>query len=300
MFLLAPAVKCLMIGHAMTATAMLEDMLVVALPVLTLWLAADASTLAAGPGLSSELNLGYMQMYDLQFAGAHQTFADYERVHPGDPLAPASDAAAHLFAEFDRLHVLQSEFFVHDDNFIHPKKLEADPAARKNFDADLDRAQKLAATVLSAKPEDPNALFASLLILGLRADFDGLIDKRYLSSLSSVKTSRTTAEKLLMVDPGFYDAHLAVGVENYMLSLKAAPIRWFLQLAGAEANRALGIARLRITAEKGFYLKPYARLLLAVAALRNQDRTQARDILLDLSRQFPHNRLYAEELGRLR
>jgi hypothetical protein len=278
---------------------MLVAMSSAGISVFASWLATAGSAFASGPILSPELNLGYLQMYDLQFASAHQTFADYARTHPGDPLAPASDAAAYLFAEFDRLHILRSEFFIDDDNFVHPRKTEADPAVRKEFNEDLDRAQKLAAGVLNTAPLDPNALFASVLILGLRADFDGLIEKRYLSSLSSVKSGRVTAEKLLMAEPAFYDAHLAEGVENYLLSLKPAPVRWFLQLAGAETNRERGIERLRITAEKGYYLKPYARLLLAVAALRNQDRVQARDILGDLVRQFPHNRLYAEELARL-
>ena len=127
-----------------------------------------------------------------------------------------------------------------------------------------------------------------------------MIDKRDLSALASVKTSRGIAEKLLAIDPSYYDAHLAVGVENYMLSLKPAPVRWFLQLAGAQADRDIGVQRLSITAEKGHYLKPYARLLLAVDALRRRDTTRARELLADLSRQFPNNRLYAEELARLR
>jgi hypothetical protein len=268
-------------------------MLTVALPTLLVFLAADTTGV-------SLLEQGYMQMYDLQFAAAHKTFANYQHSRPDDPLAPASDAAAYLFDEFDRLHILQSEFFVHDDNFVHPTKLNPDPAVRSAFEADLEKAQKLADGVLKMTPTDTNAIFASILVLGLRADYDGLIDKRYLSSLGSVKSSRLTAEKLLMLDPSYFDAHLAVGVENYMLSLKAAPIRWFLQMAGAETSRERGVERLRITAEKGRYLKPYARLLLAVAALRDQNRSQARAILEDLARQFPHNHLYAEELARLK
>src|SRR5262249_17473929 len=110
---------------------------------------------------------------------------------------------------------------------------------------------------------------------------------------------RLTADKLLSIDPMFYDAHLAAGVENYMLSLKAAPMRWFLQMSGAETDRDRGIEKLRITAEKGHYLKPYARLLLAVAAMRDKNPGQAKELLSDLLRQFPHNRLYAEELARL-
>ncbi len=268
-------------------------MIQAAIPALALLLAAD---LGSAP---SALDLGYMQMYDLQFSAAHKTFADYAQSHPNDPLAPASDAAAYLFAEFDRLHILQSEFFVQDDNFRHPQKLYSDPAVRRSFDADLAKASNLASGVLGSQPRDANALFASIMVLGLRADFDGLIDKHDLAALSSVKTSRGIAEKLLAIDPTYYDAHLAVGVENYMLSLKPAPVRWFLQLAGAQADRALGIGQLSITAEKGHLLKPYARLLLAVDALRRKDTAKAREILTDLTNQFPHNRLYAEELSRL-
>ena len=61
-----------------------------------------------------------------------------------------------------------------------------------------------------------------------------MIDKRYLSSLNSVKNSRITAERLLAIDPTYYDAHLAAGIENYLLSLKPAPMRWFLQMAGGK------------------------------------------------------------------
>ncbi len=268
--------------------------------LLALLLAASTGSAADIGSAPGGLELGYLQMYDLQFAAAHKTFADYEQVYPDDPLAPVSDAAAYLFDEFDRLKILQAEFFVHDENFRgEHQKLNADPAVRKAFDADLAKADKLASHILHGMPRDSNALFASVMVLGLRADFDGLIDKRDLSALSSVKAGRAIAERLLTIDPSYYDAHLAVGVENYMLSLKAAPVRWFLQLAGAQTDREVGVQRLTLTAEKGHYLKPYARLLLAVDALRRKDTAKARELLTGLTQQFPHNRLYVEELARL-
>jgi hypothetical protein len=270
---------------------------ILALAMLLSAAMGSAADIGSAPG---GLDVGYLQMYDLQFTAAHKTFADYAQVYPDDPLAPVSDAAAYLFAEFDRLKILQSEFFVHDENFRgQHQKLNADAAVRKAFDADLAKADKLAMGTLRAMPRDSNALFASVMVLGLRADFDGLIDKRDLSALSSVKTGRAIAERLLTIDPSYYDAHLAVGVENYMLSLKAAPVRWFLQLAGAQTDREVGVERLTLTAEKGRYLKPYARLLLAVDALRRKDTPKAREILTGLTQQFPHNRLYVEELARL-
>ena len=98
----------------------------------------------------------------------------------------------------------------------------------------------------------------------------------------------------------YYDAYLAVGIENYLLSLKPLPVRWLLQLGGAQTDKPTGMKLLRITAEKGLYLKPYARLLLAVAALRDRDIPQARQRLASLAAEFPNNPLYREELAKLK
>jgi hypothetical protein len=242
---------------------------------------------------------GYRQMYNLQFDDAHKTFAAFERDHPKDPMGTVSNAAAYLFAEFDRLNILHSEFFVEDSLFRHRPKVTADPAVRKAFDEEISKSLQLSDAILASSPRDTDAMFVKIMALGLRADFVALIDRHYLDSLNVLKSSRATAEQLLAIEPAYYDAYLAVGVENYMLSLKAAPIRWFLQLNGAETDRDRGIQNLRLTAEKGNYLSPYARLLLAVAALRNKDKPQAREILSKLVTEFPHNRLYSEELARL-
>jgi len=238
-------------------------------------------------------------MYDLEFDQAHKTFAEMERLHPADPLGPVSNAAAYLFSELDHLQILQSEFFLDDHNFKTHHKLTPDASARRAFDREIERATELSRNALARSPRDENALFATTMVLGLRADYDALIDKRYLASLRDMKAGRLSAEKLLSIDPNYYDAYLAVGVENYMLSLKPAPARWLLQLGGAETDRKRGIDNLRLTAEKGHYLRPYACLLLAVAALRDKDSKRAKAILTYLTRKFPHNRLYREELDRL-
>lgn len=243
------------------------------------------------------LEAGYHLMYDLQFERAHKTFRDWERLHPQDPLAPSSDAAAYLFAEFDRLGILQSELFVDDEKFKQSAKLTPDPAARQQFENALAQSDRLAAANLAGSPNDPNALFAETLNLGLRSDYAGLIDKRFLASLNYMKSAGVLSQKLLAIDPTRYDAYLATGVENYMLGLNAAPVRWLLRMYGAQADKEQGLARLKLTAEKGHFLLPFARLLLAVAALRDKDKNSARELLSGLAREFPNNPLYARELS---
>jgi hypothetical protein len=250
---------------------------------------------AASAEPNNLLEIGYRQMYNLQFDQAHRTFADWERQHPEDPMGPASDAAAYLFTEFDRLHILQSEFFVQEAHFYTDTKLTPDAALKQKFDEALDKSLGL----VGATPKDANARFALVMCHGLRSDYMALVEKRYMPSFKEMKTARAAAEQLLMAHPDYYDAWIAVGVENYMLSIKPAPIRWLLKLGGGQADKSLGIEKLKLTAEHGHYLLPFARLLLAVAALRDHDQNQARGILAALAKEFPNNKLYRDELARL-
>ena len=107
------------------------------------------------------------------------------------------------------------------------------------------------------------------------------------------------AQQLLATHSNYYDAYLALGVENYLLSQQSMPMRWVLRVTGAETNKDTGLKDLRVTAEHGRYLLPYARLLLAVAALRDHDREQAKTLLAGLAQEFPENHLYAKELAKL-
>ena len=245
------------------------------------------------------LEAGYRSMYNLQFDDAHQIFQAWEKAHPDDALGPVSDAAAYLFSEFDRLHVLESELFTDNNKFESRSKLAPDPKAKQGFDNELNKAEQIAERDLARNAKDADALFAKVMVLGLRGDYAALVEKRDLAGLSYMKSGRALAEQLLASNPTYYDAYLAVGVENYLLSLRSAPMRWMLRITGAQTDKEAGLQKLKITAEKGHFLLPYARLLLAVAAIRDNQKDRARQILHDLSMEFPANRLYAKELAKL-
>jgi len=245
------------------------------------------------------LEVGYRQMYNLDFAAAHETFQSWQHTHPQDPLGFVSDGAAYLFAEFDRLHVLESELFTDDQKFKARQKLMPDPAVKTAFDNSLKKAEQLAAEAPSESSAQHTALFAQILANGLRGDYAAMVEKKNFASLGYMKSSRNIAEKLIATDPECYDAYLAIGVENYLLGSNPAPVRWILRITGAQTDKDEGLARLHLTAEKGHYLAPYARLLLAVAALRDKDHATARVLLAGLAKEFPDNSLYRRELARI-
>jgi hypothetical protein len=161
-------------------------------------------------------------------------FKTGERSHPADPMGPVSDAAAYLYSEFDRLKILQSEFFVDDNAFFRRRRGRPDPIARRDLEAALKRSEGLADAILKQSPDNKTALLATVLRLGLHADYTALIEKRYFASLNEVKRRRGRAEQLLEKHRDCYEAYLAIGFENYVLSLKAAPLRWLLRMNGAQ------------------------------------------------------------------
>lgn len=254
--------------------------------------AADPSTVA--------LDDGYRSMYDLNFTAAHEKFASWKRANPDDPMGPVSNAAAYLFSELERLHVLDSELFVNDNKYFQRDRPPADAAVKQAFQQEVSSGRQAVERVLARAPFDRNAMFAQVLTYGLEADYMALIEHRDLPALRTVKTGRTLAVELLKMHPDCYDAYIAIGLENYLLSQKPAPVRWVLNWTGSQTNKEEGLASLRLTAEKGYLLQPYARMLLAVAALRDNDRDHAARILEGLTREFPHNRLYASELARIK
>jgi hypothetical protein len=244
------------------------------------------------------LEEGFRNLYNLSFAAGHSDFEGWERTHPDDPTGPVFDAAAYLFAEFHRLNVLQSEFFTNDETF-EDRKLRPDPEVKHKFEAALDRSRLLADSRLKTNPDDEVAQFAIVMRLGLHADYLSLLEHRDMDALKETKQGRVLAERLVAEHPDCYDAYIAIGVENYLLSLKPAPVRWFLHFGGAQTDKETGIAKLRLTAKGGHYLQPYAELLLAVAALRDKNQGEAKRLLGDLSRRFPGNTLYRAELAKL-
>src|SRR5262249_22508761 len=174
-----------------------------------------------------------------------------------------------------------------------------DPSVKKRMDEDLARAERLAHERLAANPGDADALFALALASGLRADYLSLIEAKNVAALSPTKQASQWAEKLLKVPPDYADAYLATGLTKYIIGSTPAPIRWVLWIGGYFGDKKEGLRELQLTAEKGRYLAPFARLLLAIAYLRQGDRARAVGMLERLREGFPENPLYAREIARI-
>jgi hypothetical protein len=246
-----------------------------------------------------ELDAGFHFLYELKPAEAHNKFEAWQNSHPEDPLGSASEAAAYLFEECYRQGVLTSEFFLDDKRFLGKIPLKPDPQLRAEFFAADKRAQDLAQRRLKSNPDDPNALFAMSLSLGMQADYASLIDKHQLDSLKKIREADVYAKKLLVVAPDAADAYLGLGMANYFIGSLPGSKKFFLSFAGIRGDKKAGLQQIEITADHGDYLRPFAKILLALAALREKKTEVARTQLQELVAEFPENPLFASELAKL-
>ncbi len=248
-----------------------------------------------------ELASGFQLLYELKFEQARDRFTKWEQGHPAQALGPALEAASALFEEFYRKGVLTSEFFLDDKRLLGGIKDQPDAGLERQFASAAQRAEKLAHARLEHQPRDPDALFALTLVAGMQADDLFLIQKRQLESLRHLREAERNARILLEIAPDADDAYVALGSANYIIGCLPGYKRVLLRVGGVHGDKALGMRQVARAAssEHAHYLRPFARLMLALAALRERNSDLARQQLQVLATQFPENPLFAKELAKV-
>jgi len=236
-------------------------------------------------------------LYDFDFQAAHQILNRYIAAHPQDPLPYAFRASAYLFYELDRMGTLESEFLIDDSRIAEKKKpVDPDPQVRTLFQNAIRDAETRGQAVLRANPDDREALFSLCVTGGLATDYMALVDKRQFSSLTPAKRSNGYAQRLLKVDPNYYDAYVAAGFSEYMIGSLPFFVRWFVHFDNVSGSKGRGKQNLEVVAHDGHFLKPFAKILLGIISLREKRPQDAQRFLMELTHDFPGNPLFRKEL----
>jgi tetratricopeptide (TPR) repeat protein len=239
-------------------------------------------------------------MYNQDYASAHEILNRVIASNPQDALPYAFRASAYLFYELDRLGVLESEFLLDDKQIAEKKqKLTPDPVNREKFIRAVQDAEARAGGALKLNPNDKDAIFAMCIAEGVTTDYMAFVEKKQLSSLSVAKRSSSYAQHLLQLDPKFYDAYLTAGITEYMLGSLPFFVKWFVHFDNVDGNKMKGVERLKLVSREGHYFRPFSKILLSIIALREKRPRDAQLYLTELARDYPQNKLFRKELGKV-
>jgi len=255
---------------------------------------------AVSPGLSSvpELSEGFRQLYVLQFSEARSTFHAWGDSHPGEPFPQAAIAASYLFEELYRQGVLTSDFFLNEKKFL--KGIDGKPNAErmKDFRSALSKARALAKARLLQNVKDPEALFALAVADGMESNAYSILEKKHLDALKKIKESNQYAKELLAQRPDAVDAYVPLGCANYIIGSLNGGTRFMLWFGNIHGDKKLGMEQMQKAADNGRYLKPFAQILLALAARREKQNALAQKLLRELTKEFPTSELFASEYAK--
>jgi hypothetical protein len=245
-----------------------------------------------------ELTAGFDLLYEQKFAEAREVFASWESRNPEDPFGEVAVAASYLFEELYLQGVLTSDFFLNEKKFLHGINGRPDPERMSHFREALARARELARERQKTNPGDGEALFALTLAAGMESDAESILQKKHMSALKRVKEANEYAKRLLTQHPDAADAYIAPGIANYIIGSQSAGTRVTLWFGGIHGDKRLGMEQLAKTAENGLYLKPFANIVLALAARREKQDALAQKLLRELTEQYPGSELFASEYAK--
>jgi len=262
--------------------------------------ADEPSRPAASTGLSQvpELSDGFTLLYTQHFPEARATFSEWADVHPAEPFPQAALAASFLFEELYRQGVLTSDFFLNEKRFLKGIEGKPDAERMKQFREALTKARVLAKAKLAQSPKDPEALFALTIAAGMESNANAILEKKQLDALKLIKEANQDAKQLLAQRPDALDANVALGCANYIIGSLGAGTRFMLWFGNIHGDKKLGMVQMQDAADKGHYLKPFAKILLALAARREKQNELAQRLLKELTDEFPTSDLFAAEYAK--
>jgi hypothetical protein len=132
----------------------------------------------------------------------------------------------------------------------------------------------------------------------MESDAESILHKRRLEGLKRMKKANAYAKQLLAEHPEATDAYIAPGIANYVIGSQSGGTRVALWFGGVHGDKKLGMAQVAKTAENGRYLRPFAKIILALAARREKQDALAQKLFRELSEQYPQNPQFASEYAK--
>ena len=272
---------------------------------LLLLLSAIVTFGREAPGVESpafttvpELSAGFDLLYEQRFAEAREAFTSWESRNPKEPFGEVAVAASYLFEELSRQGVLTSNFFLDEKKFLQGIDGKPDSERMKHFREALAQAQQLARDRQKTSPNDGEALFALTLAAGMESDASSILEKKHLEGLKRMKEANKYAKQLVVQYPDATDAYIALGIANYVVGSLDSASRVALWFGGIHGDKKLGMEQVAKTAQNGRYLLPFAKIVLALAARRENQTARAQKLLRELTEQYPNSGLFASEYAK--
>jgi tetratricopeptide (TPR) repeat protein len=233
-------------------------------------------------------------LYNLDFITAQRGYETLTHDYPDNPdYWNALASSVWLKITFDQQKLDLESFSSYGKFGTRDSKDTVNPADEKRLRDTVTTALSKSEVILKKNPMDVRGLYAKGISNAMLASFDATVKRSYLTAHSEAKAARDLHERVVKLDPTFYDARLSIGAYDYVVGAAPWLVKVLIGVVGIHGNgKEAGIEELETAATKGTRVATDAKMVLAVVYARERRYDQAVELWTNLHMKYPRNFLF--------
>jgi tetratricopeptide (TPR) repeat protein len=242
---------------------------------------------------------GRIDFYNLNYDGALARFETVMKANPQNAMAIDYVLTTIIFRELYHQDLLDTTYYAHDSFLSSKRNVPVPEATRQRIEDLTNRAIDLCDKQIHSNPNDKNAYFARGYARGMHAAFITLVDHSYISAAHQGLAARNDSEQALKIDPGYADAKMAVGIQQFAVASLPRILRIMVGIAGVNGNKEKGLQLLREAAAQGVVTPVEARTALSLFLRHDARYAEALVVERALAEEYPHDYLFRLEVANI-
>jgi len=249
--------------------------------------------------LTPQLRDAAEHFYNLDYDGALSRFEAIQKTNPQSAIAIGYVLMTLIFRELYRQDLLDTTYYAHDSFLSSKRSVPVPPAIRDRIESLTASAVALADQQIKQNPSNRNAYFARGYARGMHAAFITLVDHSFVTAARQGLASRGDSEQTLRLDPGYADAKMAIGIQQFAVASLPRFLRMMIGIAGVSGNKERGLDLLRDSAAHGIVTPIESRTALSLFLRHDARYPEALAVQRGLAQQYPHDFLFRLEEANL-
>jgi tetratricopeptide (TPR) repeat protein len=249
--------------------------------------------------LTPQVREAHDRFYNLDYEGALTRFEAVQRANPQSAIAIGYILQTLVFRELYNQDLLDTTYYAHDSFLTSKRSVPVPQATRDRIESLTNSAIALCDQQVKANPNDANAYFARGYARGMHAAFITLVDHSYYAAARQGLAARSDSEQTLKIDPGYADAKMAIGLQQFAVASLPRLLRIMIGIAGVSGNKEKGLELLREAAAHGVVTPIESRTALSLFLRHDARYPEAIVVQKGLADQYPHDYLFRLEVANL-
>ena len=249
--------------------------------------------------LTPQVREAHRHFYNLDYDGALSRFEAIQRANPQSAIATGYVLMTLIFRELYHQDLLDTTYYAHDSFLTSKRNVPIPQATRDRIDQLTNSAISLCDQQIKADPNDANAYFARGYARGMHAAFITLVDHSYVSAARQGYAARGDSEQALKIDPGYADAKMAIGIQQFAVASLPRFVRILVGIASVGGNKQKGLDLLRESAAHGIVTPIESRTALSLFLRHDGRYPEAIVVQKGLADQYPRDYLFRLEVANL-